>query len=1250
MRTPLTPDPINRPSSARQPAAAARGGNPSEPLVGGPPQSPAAAGSSLVSLQRATDLQPRPGANTDDSPTIITPTRIAPPSDPDLALFAGGKLGQYELIDTVGTGGMAAVLRARDTELGRFVALKILPSQMARDPENVTRFKQEARAAAKLDHDNIARVFSCGEDRGLNFIAFELVDGDNLRTLIERRGTLPPEDCVRYMLQVAAGLGHAADRGVVHRDIKPSNIVVTPDGRAKIVDMGLARSLGSAGGSVNGGVTQSGVTLGTFDYISPEQAIDPRRADVRSDIYSLGCAFYHALTGRPPVPDGTAAMKLNAHQHKPVLDPRVLNPAVPDALAAILSRMMAKDPARRYQTPAELIAALTVIARGMHLAADGLPVDPTRQSADHAALSILPAPPRIPVGLVAGVAAIALAIVIVVAMSGPSREPVAPILSDLGTTGAGGKASPFGDLGQSGQPPSNTIPPPVAGDGTATSVDDFLRLLQEGAAEIKLINGKTYDLAASGQAAIYAGGPGKTVTITGPKAGEPPIIRVAAVPVDPSNPGGPRAGSLTFAGAKGVTLRGVRVDIADAAGVEPADHPAGVVVADVGLLELDECRFERDTDFKAAEAVGLIVTAREGPCELVAKNCFFGVRRGTEIRLSGRVWRADVTECMFAPHLAAFKLVAGEPGPSADVPPTDLKLTSCSFMLDHGAVIDATDGARADVSAGYCLFAAVPADPAAMATMTDPGDNHPVVLRCGGDKAAAIRFHGRPGMANVYYHTDPLALGRRTFTFTECKQQFAAASPVVDDEAVLAPQSPWAAADPVHDLTGDKPWKAFQLKTTLPAVRVRDKEVLVVGARWRKRADLLRVYEPWPPQTQEAVALPADKVWCPNPPPGVQGNPNYYDTLPAAIAALKPGDTLLIRHDGPLPVPETGLSGSKLNLTIRAFPGTTPILIPGPEMNRYDAGLFRLSEGKLTLEGLEFRLKARVKPGAVRSLAVVAVVAGSQCILRHCAVTMVEESSDAERLAAVVLTDPESEMRTGPGRGPEVKLENCLIRGRGRAVWVQKSRPFDLDVANTVTATFGPVIEIDPPDKAPAAGSTCQIRLDRVTSVLAGPLFDLQPGRADDGTKSPGWVPVEVETKRCVFVATEKAASPVAAIEGADPTALKSVFTWRHAGRANWYANFPPAAPFLTATPLEDAGLPKTLDADGWFALTGEKADESVGKVTFAAQIGTRKTVAITPDNVAAVAVDIPGASVEDAGAEVAKVAKPTTEEPSGEK
>src|SRR5207302_4819835 len=177
------------------------------------------------------------------------------------------------------------------------------------------------------------------------FIAFEFVEGDNLRQLMTANGgSIPVPDAVALMLQVSAGLAHAAERGVVHRDIKPSNILVTPDGRAKIVDMGLARNLDP---KAVGQLTQSGVTLGTFDYISPEQAVEPRSADVRSDIYSLGCTFYHALTGHPPVPEGTAAKKLKHHQAIAPIDPRQLNPEIPDDVTAILARMLAKDPKDR---------------------------------------------------------------------------------------------------------------------------------------------------------------------------------------------------------------------------------------------------------------------------------------------------------------------------------------------------------------------------------------------------------------------------------------------------------------------------------------------------------------------------------------------------------------------------------------------------------------------------------------------------------------------------------------------------------------------------------------------------------------------------------------------------------------------------------------------------------------------------------------------------------------------------------------
>ncbi len=348
---------------------------------------------------------------TDDTPTIISRAAIKPAEDP--GSVRGRHLAHFELIESIGVGGMAAVLRAHDTQLDRFVALKILPPDLASDPENVRRFHQEARSAAKLDHENIARVFFCGEDQRLHFIAFEFVEGDNLRTILDQRGRLPEAEAINYMIQVAAGLCHADERGVVHRDIKPSNIIISPNGRAKLVDMGLARCLEPRSDK---DLTQSGVTLGTFDYISPEQALEPRDADVRSDIYSLGCTFYHCLTGRPPVPEGTAAKKLHHHQHVKPQDPRQLVAGLSNEVALVLDHMMAKNPSDRYQTPSDLIQHLLQVGRKLG-AASALPDGALTVEAP------LPRPPSArPLLIAAFFAALVVVLLLVLEPLGPANQ------------------------------------------------------------------------------------------------------------------------------------------------------------------------------------------------------------------------------------------------------------------------------------------------------------------------------------------------------------------------------------------------------------------------------------------------------------------------------------------------------------------------------------------------------------------------------------------------------------------------------------------------------------------------------------------------------------------------------------------------------------------------------------------------------------------------------------------------------------
>jgi len=271
----------------------------------------------------------------------------------------GQQLDHFLIESLVGTGGMGAVFRGHDQRLDRVVAIKVVPI-IDRDAETMKRFRFEAQSAAKLDHPNIARVYYVGETEEWSYIVFEFVEGINLRELVLNRGVLAIDDAVCLTRQIAEALQHAWDRKVVHRDIKPSNILVTESGQAKLVDMGLARTT-ELDKSTND-LTASGVTLGTFDYISPEQAHDPRAADVRSDLYSLGCTLYFLLTGSPPFREGTALQKLLMHGTKYPEDPRYVRNDISDALIAILRKMMAKKPDDRYQTPVDLIYDLRQLA------------------------------------------------------------------------------------------------------------------------------------------------------------------------------------------------------------------------------------------------------------------------------------------------------------------------------------------------------------------------------------------------------------------------------------------------------------------------------------------------------------------------------------------------------------------------------------------------------------------------------------------------------------------------------------------------------------------------------------------------------------------------------------------------------------------------------------------------------------------------------------------------------------------------
>ena len=262
------------------------------------------------------------------------------------------RLGKYQIEKKIGAGGMGAVFLARDTELKRTVALKVLPRDKASNPILVRRFRAEAQAAAQLRHPNIVAVFDSGEADGYLYIAMEYVEGRDLFEMVSLRGVVPVRRSIEIIRQVAAALQHAYEQNIVHRDIKPSNLLIRRDGVVKLTDLGLARSIDD---TLETNITRAGTTVGTVDYMAPEQARNSKLADIRSDLYSLGCTWFQMLTGSPPYPEGSVTNKLQAHAIKPIPDPRDKNPNVPEGLTAVISRLMAKKPDDRYQTPAELI-------------------------------------------------------------------------------------------------------------------------------------------------------------------------------------------------------------------------------------------------------------------------------------------------------------------------------------------------------------------------------------------------------------------------------------------------------------------------------------------------------------------------------------------------------------------------------------------------------------------------------------------------------------------------------------------------------------------------------------------------------------------------------------------------------------------------------------------------------------------------------------------------------------------------------
>ena len=273
-------------------------------------------------------------------------------------------LGQYRLLEELGRGGMGRVYKALHTIMGREVAIKVVSPEFVSDPVAVEWFHREVRASTHLNHPNIVMAYDANEAEGVHFLVMEYVQGVTLDALVKEQGPLSTDRACALMRQAALGLQHAHEKGMVHRDIKPSNLLIPfangdrpSEVLVKILDFGLARLHGQSKGDTIALRGEAGV-LGTPDYIAPEQSRDIHSADIRSDLYSLGCVFYFMLAGRVPFPANNAMEKLVKHLMEQPEPLEKMCPEVPPALSAIVQRLMAKEPGDRFQTPAELVREL----------------------------------------------------------------------------------------------------------------------------------------------------------------------------------------------------------------------------------------------------------------------------------------------------------------------------------------------------------------------------------------------------------------------------------------------------------------------------------------------------------------------------------------------------------------------------------------------------------------------------------------------------------------------------------------------------------------------------------------------------------------------------------------------------------------------------------------------------------------------------------------------------------------------------
>jgi hypothetical protein len=581
------------------------------------------------------------------------------PSDAQPTTDAALLAGRYQLLDKLGAGGMGAVFRARDIKLDRHVAVKLLPQDSAPDPDAVARFRREARALARLTHPGIIHAYDSGEDNGRPFLVMELVEGRSLAAVLRDQGHLAPTRAADCAYQAALALHYAHQSGLVHRDVKPSNLLLSADGRVRLLDLGLARFLQDQIGEA--ALTRTGSGLGTPDYAPPEQFRDARRADARSDVYALGCTLYHLIAGRVPFPGSSFSEKVEAHESKEPTPLEELCPEVPTGLALAVRKMMAKRPADRFQSMADVAEALMP-----HVAGSSASFPQIRHTAtwDRNHLATMPAYPLrrrlAAVGVAAAAAVLLLAAGVLAGLAAGWSRPGTPQVAQErpaeAPAGETAKAPPAPPDTGTAKPPDEpkkgelprepnllTVSQAEEGGGQYRTINDALREATKGQT-IRVLDGAAYEESLFvSRASVHEGLTLEAVrgaTLQPPEAA--PAVVIQDVP------------GVTLRGFKVRRLKAVRSNALLVSGRSPGclledlefltGQGSGVVAVSLEQLSAAEgrapvtvrrCRFHRDS-------VGVQVSGTASACAGVAirDNVFEG--GGADVVVRGHVERVAV--------------------------------------------------------------------------------------------------------------------------------------------------------------------------------------------------------------------------------------------------------------------------------------------------------------------------------------------------------------------------------------------------------------------------------------------------------------------------------------------------------------------------------------------------------------------------------------------------------------------------------